>query len=283
LIANIGGSNNQNLAASYESIVSGPCGELYFTSNERYLIRKLNLQTRKITVIAGDTINGRGFGGDNGLAAMAAINLPTGLSFDRSGNLFFGDDLNHRVRRIDATTGIITTVGGVGTYTLAGDSGLAVNAGIGYPVSAVIDNAGNLFVGSDINNRIRKMPGMLANVPAGKPDINLPDSNLCKGNFVTLSVLHCGDSLYRLNAAKEWRWYSGSCGGSFIGRGASITVSPTVTTTYFVRGEGDCIAPGPCASQTVYVYDPVSAAVNISMSPVVKVCRGTPITLQQVR
>jgi len=56
-----------------------------------------------------------------------------------------------------------------------------------------------------------------------------------------------------LNDAVEWAWYEGSCGGTFLGTGDSLTVRPTVTTTYFVRPEGACGAPVPCQSVTVNV------------------------------
>ncbi|NJO88337.1 MAG: HYR domain-containing protein [Chloroflexia bacterium] len=58
-----------------------------------------------------------------------------------------------------------------------------------------------------------------------------------------------------LNNATEWRWYSESCGGTFVGSGASITVSPLSTSTYYVRAEGDCVNPSACVSITVNVRE----------------------------
>ncbi len=60
-------------------------------------------------------------------------------------------------------------------------------------------------------------------------------NNVCPGNPVTLSV--AGGSL---GANASWKWYSGSCGGTLVGTGATIVVNPLVTTTYYVRAEGDC-------------------------------------------
>ena len=54
-----------------------------------------------------------------------------------------------------------------------------------------------------------------------------------------------------MNGAANWQWYSGSCGGTNVGSGTSISVSPTITTTYYVRGEGGCINAGNCASITL--------------------------------
>jgi gliding motility-associated-like protein len=58
-----------------------------------------------------------------------------------------------------------------------------------------------------------------------------------------------------LNDATEWRWYSESCGGTYVGTGTTINVSPAATTTYYVRAEGSCAAPSNCASITITVAD----------------------------
>lgn len=60
-------------------------------------------------------------------------------------------------------------------------------------------------------------------------------NNICPGDAVNLRV---NGGLLGTNAT--WRWYTGSCGGTLIGTGTNITVTPSVTTTYYVRGEGDC-------------------------------------------
>lgn len=72
----------------------------------------------------------------------------------------------------------------------------------------------------------------------------------CPGAPVTLNV-----SGGNLNSATNWQWYSGSCGGTAVGTGTSITVSPASTTTYYIRGEGGCVTPGVCTSFTVTAVD----------------------------
>lgn len=85
--------------------------------------------------------------------------------------------------------------------------------------------------------------------PAATPVIT-PDTLVCgEGSAVTLRVI-TGD----LNGASSWKWYSGTCGGTAVGTGTSITVNPLVNTTYYVRGEGGCAsAAGNCASVAVTV------------------------------
>lgn len=96
-----------------------------------------------------------------------------------------------------------------------------------------------------------------------------PDTIACgAGNPMVLRVLS-GD----LNASGEWKWYSGSCGGTLVGTGDIITINPTATTTYFVRGEGGCAStPGPCASVTVTLR-PVPGTPVIN--PVPATCLGS--------
>ncbi len=79
---------------------------------------------------------------------------------------------------------------------------------------------------------------VVINVPStdpGSATSNAPFDNICAGGNVTLSV---GGGT--LGTGAQWQWYSGSCGGTPVGSGSSITVSPSVTTNYFVRAEGVC-------------------------------------------
>lgn len=84
-------------------------------------------------------------------------------------------------------------------------------------------------------------------VPATLPVLSSSATNVCNNNPVTLSIT--GGSL---NSSTAWKWYTDSCGGNFIGSGASITVTQSTTTTYYVRGEGGCTTNGNCANITVY-------------------------------
>lgn len=100
------------------------------------------------------------------------------------------------------------------------------------------------FIGSVTFDQATCVP-----VAAEAPIISPLPTSTCAGSPVTLSVI--GGNL---NGAASWRWYTGSCGGTLVGTGNSITVSPGATTTYFVRGEGGCApAPGACATRVVTV------------------------------
>lgn len=99
-------------------------------------------------------------------------------------------------------------------------------------------------------------------------------STICNGQSTTLSV--SGGSL---GAGATWQWYTSSCGGTSVGSGASISVSPTSTTTYFVRAEGTCNTT-TCAQLTVTVNQLSTAATGISGTTTI--CEGTSTTLSVV-
>jgi hypothetical protein len=88
----------------------------------------------------------------------------------------------------------------------------------------------------------------LSTTPTG---ISATANPICAGQSTTLTPQ--GGSL---GTGASWKWYSASCGGTYIGTGTSITVNPTTTTIYFVRAEGDCNTTN-CASLTVTVNTPV--------------------------
>lgn len=91
------------------------------------------------------------------------------------------------------------------------------------------------------------------------PSINTSSSSICGNQSSTLSIT--GGSL---NGAANWQWFSGSCGGTSVGSGTSITVSPTATTTYYARGEGGCITLGSCENSTITVTGPgVPSGANV--------------------
>ncbi|MDP1947171.1 MAG: hypothetical protein Q8L77_06680 [Nitrospirota bacterium] len=105
-------------------------------------------------VVAG-TAPAKRFSGDGGPADQALLNFPTAVVVDREGHLYIADTLNHRVRRVDAVTGVITTVAGLGQPRYSGDGGLAVEAGLNEPVALAMSDAGHLYIADQNNNRVR--------------------------------------------------------------------------------------------------------------------------------
>lgn len=99
----------------------------------------------------------QGFAGDDGPAAAALLNNPFDLAFDPANNLIFSDTFNHRLRRIDARTGVITTIAGTGERGFAGDRGPATQAMLNEPYGVVVDRAGTIYVADRLNRRVRRI------------------------------------------------------------------------------------------------------------------------------
>ncbi|MDD4150312.1 MAG: hypothetical protein PHE33_09805, partial [Bacteroidales bacterium] len=98
------------------------------------------------------------------------------------------------------------------------------------------------------------------------------NSIICEGGSSTLTLN--GGSL---GTGASWQWYSGSCGGAFVGTGNSVTVSPSTTTTYYVRAEGICNFTA-CRSYTVTVVPDLSISINTSSTTV---CYGGSVAFTQ--
>lgn len=112
-----------------------------------------------IQTIAG---NGqRGYSGDGGPATAAAIapalDNVCGMAFDASGSLVFADAANNRIRRIDARSGIMTTLAGSGRKGFRGDGGPATAAALNQPSDVAFDAEGRLVIADSMNHRIRRL------------------------------------------------------------------------------------------------------------------------------
>lgn len=131
-------------------------GNIYIPDGYNNRVRKVDAVTGVITTVAGN--GGSGFAGDGGPAADARIDNPTGVVVDGDDNLFIVDLGNSVIRRVDAASGVITTVAGVGNWAgYGGDGGPATSAYLAYPEGLDIDNSGNLFIADQGNSCIRRV------------------------------------------------------------------------------------------------------------------------------
>jgi DNA-binding beta-propeller fold protein YncE len=99
----------------------------------------------------------RGFAGDGGPAKHALLNGPFDVGFDAEGNLYFSDTFNHRIRRVDARTGIITTCAGSGEAGYSGDGGPATRARLNEPYGIAIDKVANVYIADRHNHCVRRV------------------------------------------------------------------------------------------------------------------------------
>jgi hypothetical protein len=128
-------------------------GALFIADADNHRVRRVNLSTCTIETIAGTGV--AGFSGDGGAAVNARLNTPRGVAVSGD-TLYVADSNNHRVRQIDLTTGVITTVAGSGDFTFAGDGGAALAAGISGPFNVSV-SGGSLFIADRGNHRVRRV------------------------------------------------------------------------------------------------------------------------------
>lgn len=106
-------------------------------------------------VLAG-TAPPKRYAGDGGAAVAACLNFPTAVAVDKVGNLYVADTMNHRVRMVDAVTGLITTLAGTGQARFSGDGGPAAQAALNEPSALVMgDDDTKLYIADQSNHRVR--------------------------------------------------------------------------------------------------------------------------------
>ncbi|MGA9670802.1 MAG: hypothetical protein WBQ94_16445, partial [Terracidiphilus sp.] len=130
-------------------------GNLYIADLYNSVVRMVTASTGVITTVAGS--GSQGYSGDGGPASGARLVQPSGVALDPAGNLYISDQWSSVVRKVTASTGIITTVAGNGSSGYSGDGGAATSATLDTPENVVVDAAGNLYIADSGNNAIRKV------------------------------------------------------------------------------------------------------------------------------
>ncbi len=133
------------------AICQDPSGNTYIAEREGNGVRKVDVQGIMST-LAGT--GERGYSGDGGPALLATWGAPKAIRCDHQGNIIVVDTENHAIRRIDADTGIVTTIAG-GHLGGDGDGGDATRAGLERPHGCGIDREGNIYIADSNNHRAR--------------------------------------------------------------------------------------------------------------------------------
>jgi sugar lactone lactonase YvrE len=214
-------------------------GNLYFTDIQNSVVWMMNAKTGVITTVAGIGTCGYtcGYSGDGGSALSAELNYPQGIAIDSAGNIYIADTNNYAIRKVTASTGIISTIAGTpgksgdvnvgGQAANWGDGGAATSALLSHdPKGMALDSTGNLYVADgNVVRRISASTGII-DIVAGNRNITIDSGD---GGLATNAGLTATKSL-TFDAA----------GNLYIGDNGSVrkvTASTGIITT--VAGNGD--------------------------------------------
>jgi streptogramin lyase len=195
----------------------GPEGALYVCEVDNHRVRRIDLKTRRMALIAG---NGqRGYSGDGGLAVEASLSAPHELLFDRKGDLYIAERDNHVIRKVNMKTGMISTVAGTGLPGFSGDGGPGVKAQLRQPHSIVLDRNGTLLICDIGNHRIRQLhldtgiietyagTGEPKPTPEGAPvheaPLNGPRTMVMAASGDLYVALREGNAIYKIDAKSQ--------------------------------------------------------------------------------
>jgi sugar lactone lactonase YvrE len=244
----------------------GPDGALYICEVRNHRVFRLDLKSNQLTTVAGS--GAKGYSGDGGPATSAELNEPYEIRFDSKGNILFVEMQNHLVRRVDAKTGIISTVAGTGQKGFAGDGGPATKAQFSSPHSIALDRDDNLYIADIANHRIRKVdattgivstiagngerqPPVDGQTAAGKPMIG-PRALFIDGQTLWIALRE-GHSVWRMDLTTGiLKHVAGTGKRGFTGDGG-----PALEAT-FDGPKGIAVGPDRC----VYVADTENHAIR---------------------
>jgi hypothetical protein len=132
-------------------------GNVLFVEMQNQLVRKVDRQTGKISTVAGT--GKKGFGGDGGPAKEATLDGPKGIAIGPDNNIYVADTENNVIRRIDANSGIISTIAGRGPKHKGaeGDGGPATAASMNRPHGICVAADGAVIIGDTLTNRVRQV------------------------------------------------------------------------------------------------------------------------------
>lgn len=142
------------------AVVEAPNGDLYYTDFHQHAIRRYNAVDQTIETLAGT--GGFGISATGGQAKQATIGRPFGIALNASGDVLFSEERNHRILRIDLTTGVLHSFAGTGQNAgyqglYSGDNGPAEFAELDMPTILIIGPDGHLYFADRGNEVIRRV------------------------------------------------------------------------------------------------------------------------------
>ena len=140
---------------SPEGIAVDNSGNLFIADTSNSVVRKVVAATGNIQTVVGNGTSG--YTGDGGLPTAAELQIPEAVFVDGNGNLFISDIGPNVIRKVTASSGLISTVAGNGTAGFSGDGGPATSAMLNAPFGVAADSSGNLFIADSFNAVVREV------------------------------------------------------------------------------------------------------------------------------
>jgi DNA-binding CsgD family transcriptional regulator len=169
-----GGGDDFYSTAEFDGIAVASDGSLVFPDSLDGRVRSVTTDGRLVTLAGGGAppghifISGVVFNlGDNGPAPISVLTFPRSCAFDKQGDLYIADTMDNRIRKVDHTSGVITTVAGTGRAGWSGDGGRADQAELNGPQAVAIDSDGTLFIADTGNQLIRRVKDGVITTVAG--------------------------------------------------------------------------------------------------------------------
>ena len=128
---------------------------LYICDGRNHTIRRIDRSTWVITTVAGTGQSG--YSGDGGSATMATMDNLYSLAVDTNGDIYIVDRYNSAIRKVDHSSGTITTVAGTGVPGYSGDGGPGTQAQMKEPNDCFLDGSGGLLIADIQDQRIRRL------------------------------------------------------------------------------------------------------------------------------
>jgi hypothetical protein len=242
-------------------------GNLYIADRPSSSIRKVNLHDT-ITTVAGTGMYG--FSGDGGVATLAKLYSPSSIAVDTANNLYINDCYNYRIRKVNMTTGIISTYCGTGASGFYGDGGPATAAKIANISSLGIlaDKYGVILSDYD-NARLRRI--CFGNAV---PTIFITGvDTVCAGTSVAYSSVISGGG-----GSPTYQW---QVNGINVSTGSTFSYTPINgdIVKCILTSSATCAFPDTAvsASITMVVNPTVTPSISISASATT-VCAGMPVS-----
>ena len=235
-----------------------------YMSDAFFKIRKIDLHTGIVSVIAGTGVEGNT--GDGGLAINASISMSNCLRTDGVGNLYFSDGYYNNIRKIDISTGIISTIAGIGVKGFSPDGTLATSAMLNNPLGIFIDEKGDLYFTEQYSRLLRKITAVAPTVCTPQITISCLSSNICANQSITFSSASVNAGI-----TPKFEWYKNDV---IVGSSESYIAS-SLNNNDVIKCK--LTSNANCAIQSTVFSNAITVTVNPVANPTVNVTAASQI------